>query len=191
MINPLIDLIFIELSAHSKLKINQLATNLKVKQALPELDKDFDLNVFKRNFLLMNGLYQLQNELLNEGQYLHVSSMDIHLCSTTNTTPEHVDPLRDYYLDWQNYQASQEEVRALLTSFWQKYFLNKPKAQPDSLKLNALCEQWQLPLNFDAKQLRKRWHQLALHHHPDKNPQDSEHFKQLQAEYEVLKACLL
>ncbi len=38
-----------------------------------------ELSLFRKHFLVMNALYELQDELLPQGRYLHISALDIQL----------------------------------------------------------------------------------------------------------------
>ena len=70
---------------------------------------------------ICDGLYQLQAQLAPE-QHLQIASLHIELVSkqTGNALESH-DPLRDYYLDWQNFDTTSDEIDALLTDFWQRF----------------------------------------------------------------------
>lgn len=187
----LLDEVFILLSQGNTYKVHTLAAHLSQQGLLGKLDDDPTQDLFKRNFVLMHSLYTLQNELVNDGLYLHIDSMDIHL-STQLNLPDLNTPLRDYYLDWHNYTTDNAEIEELLNNFWQKYaaYTRQPtkavEAHPDMVK--AVCQQWDLAYPFTDKQLRKRWRQIALQLHPDKGVQDDELFKHRLAQYQQLKS---
>ncbi|MEI8644050.1 DNA-J related domain-containing protein [Pseudoalteromonas sp. Hal040] len=127
MVNPLIDEIFYLLLEQPTWKVHTLASALSESGKIEPLDADPQKDLFKRNFLVMNGLYQLQTQLAPE-QQLQIASLHIELVSkqTGNALESH-DPLRDYYLDWQNFDTSSEEIDALLTDFWQRFSSFSPK----------------------------------------------------------------
>ncbi len=190
MVNPLIDEIFILLFTRPKWEVHTLTCTLIKTGHLTQLDDTPQKNIFKRNFLVMNGLYQLQTQLAPE-QHLKIAALHIELINKQNNhTLERQDPLRDYYLDWKNFDTSSAEIDALLANFWQRFIsLNRkntsfllPKHQ-----LLQLQQAWQLPTNFSLKELQKRWRQLALQHHPDRQGCVTQ-FKRIQLEYEQLKA---
>lgn len=190
MVNPLIDEIFYLLLEQPIWKVHTLASALSESGKIEQLDNDPQKDLFKRNFLVMNGLYQLQAQLAPE-QHLQIASLHIELVSkqTGNALESH-DPLRDYYLDWQNFDTTSDEIDALLTDFWQRFSSFSPKKGIHSLPQQQLLElqqAWQLPTDFSEKQLQKRWRQLALKHHPDRQGCAIE-FKKIQLEYEQLKA---
>lgn len=188
MFNPLLDIIFTELSGGKVFKVHTLAAILTQQGNLPPLDDEPNKSLFKRNFLVMNALFQLQTELLQSQQYLHIDSMSIYLSSKLDKRLMIDSPLRDYYLDWRNYDTSTQEIEGLLTHFWQTLH-TKNKVKPiTETQLQALCQAWQLPYPFTQKQLSKKWRQHALASHPDKNPAGGEVFKRLHDEYIKLKS---
>ena len=189
MLNPLIDEIF-ELLINKKVwMVHTLASELKERGLLDTLAADPKRDLFKRNFLIMNALYQLQQQVMPKQQLL-IKSLHIELVSDPRQNQLHPnDPLRDYYLNWQNFETSTAEINALLDSFWQRF--SKPKQHEASLSAQQhqqLIARWQLVQPITLKTLQKRWRQLAVQHHPDKQGGDNEVFKQLKMEYEQLKA---
>ncbi|MCG7542279.1 molecular chaperone DnaJ [Pseudoalteromonas sp. CO348] len=192
MFNPLTDVIFRLICQNQSLKVHTIAAALMEQQQLPRLDEDENKNLFKRNFLIMNALYQLQQEVFAEGQYLHVEALNIYLVPQLDKHPLALDdPLRSYYLDWQHYETSSEEVSVLLDNFWQQFTFSGARQQL-AIKhdeLNAIKTRWQLPEDYDRRMLSQCWRKLALTHHPDKSG-DEETFKRLMNEYEILKQAL-
>ena len=187
MLRPILDEIFSVLSNGEHYKVHTLAAHLQVVELLQQLDEDPNQDLFKRNFVLMNSLYTLQAELIEDGIYLHVDSMDIYLADKGQAL-ELNTPLRSYYLDWQNYHTDNKEIEALLDSFWQQfsyqqYSTNQPL---DKATVDNLCQQWQITQPLEEKVIRRRWRQLALKYHPDKGSDDDLMFKQLQDEYQQL-----
>ncbi|AOT09972.1 DNA-J related domain-containing protein [Pseudoalteromonas luteoviolacea] len=194
MTNPLLDAIFEILSTGTHYKVHELAAQLTSQKVFPNLDSDPHKELFKKNFLIMNALYQLQSELHEYGHHLCISNMDIYLkqaaVDTTNSNELHVKSsaaLRCYYLDWSNYETTKEEVETLLTSFWQKYQRTTQSLTPE--EHTQLQKKWQLPTHYSATELQKRWRQLAIKNHPDKGG-NAANFKQIKYEYEQLKNTL-
>jgi hypothetical protein len=189
MLNPLIDEIF-ELLINNKVwMVHTLASELKERGLLDTLAADPGRDLFKRNFLIMNALYQLQQQVMPKQQLL-IKSLHIELVSDPRQNQLHPnDPLRDYYLNWQNFETSTAEINALLDSFWQRFSKTKQHEAPLSAQQHQqLIARWQLVQPITLKTLQKRWRQLAVQHHPDKQGGDNEVFKQLKMEYEQLKA---
>lgn len=150
--------------------------------------EDGNLELFKKHFLTMNGLYQLQERYWQEqGRYLNITSVWIQLESRSEI--DHVSnqliddssnqKLKEYYLEWDNYyQATEETVEELLTTFWELF--HKLDQRGSALAV--------LELNSDAtsSEIKQRYKELAALHHPDKGG-DVELFIQVRAAYESLK----
>ncbi|WP_171045312.1 DNA-J related domain-containing protein [Pseudoalteromonas rubra] len=184
MLNPLLDATFRIITRERATQLHRLASALDKEMGFPRLDADPDKALFKRNFLLMNALYQLQQEFAEQGYYLQVEAMDIRLLEQqAHSTLQKQDPLRDYYLDWCNYDTSKDEVAALLTQFWQRY-MKLPETGAE--RHVELISKWQLPCPYSRRQLSKRWRTLAFAAHPDQQGEQAL-FQQLQEEYELLK----
>ncbi|NMU18854.1 DNA-J related domain-containing protein, partial [Vibrio parahaemolyticus] len=124
------------------------------------------------------ALYQLQDTLYPDS-WLQVEAMDIQLMSSMEALRHKIDihdPLREYYLDWRNYEADEDEVRRLLNEFWttyHKFIGGSSVASVDKTKALSLFE-----LNTDATpaEIRKQWRKLALRWHPDRENGDAERF---------------
>lgn len=162
--------------------IHTLADSLRQQGILTTLDDDPDKDLFKRNFLLMNALYQLQEILLPE-QWLQAQAMDICLTSNQGSVQNQIDtsdPLRSYYLDWRNYHIDAKAVKALLTSFWRRYqsHIGSSKA-PISNSRSQDLEILKLPTEATPRQIRHQWRKLALRWHPDRPNGDAEQFRKV------------
>ena len=171
-------------------KIHHLASELQSQGLMHALDDVPEKDLFKRNFLLMNALFELQEMLLPD-QWLQVKAMDIQLF---RLTPSNVlllldedQSLRDYYLDWGNYDTSVNVVKEMLQSFWnsyEKYIGANPKrlAHLDALKV--------MELDADAsdREIRRQWRKLALRWHPDRPDGDAAKFRQICEAWQALKA---
>tara|TARA_Y100000782_G_scaffold114455_1_gene150660 strand:+ start:5608 stop:6192 length:585 start_codon:yes stop_codon:yes gene_type:complete len=189
MVNPLIDEIFCLLIRQPIWKVHTLASALSETNHIKALDDDPQKDLFKRNFLVMNALYQLQLQLVPD-YHLRIASLHIELVNTpSHTALLQAEPLRDYYLDWHNYDTSNDEIAALLDNFWQHFgqqtSVNTTK-KLTPLQHQEIRERWNLNTKYSLKDVQKRWRQLALKHHPDKQG-SAVVFKQIQGEYEQLK----
>ena len=189
MLNPLIDEIFELLLQKKVWMVHTLAAELQQRKMINTLDVAPDRDLFKRNFLIMNALYQLQQQIMPKQQLL-ISGLQIQFITTaSNTLIKNTDPLRDYYLDWQNFETSSAEIDTLLTQFWQRFTKHSKSAQIIDLDTHKqLLIKWQLSQQSTLKEVQKRWRQLALQCHPDKAVGNAEKFKQLKCEYEQLRA---
>jgi len=120
--NPLCSPLLERLLRGHTWKIHTLAASLDTLLAPGSLDSCPNKDLFKRNFLIMNALYQLQGEFASSEHWLHISSLQIELRPSAAakglTLP---DPLREYYLNWHNYETSGDEVAALLDDFWLRF----------------------------------------------------------------------
>ncbi len=169
-------------------KVHTLAEHLVKEKILLTLDEDSTKDLFKRNFLIMNALFQLQ-ELVSDEYFLQVEAMDIRLIPLESYGQDSIvtsDALRDYYTDWSHYEASEGEVKKLLDEFWNRYRRHIGSASnvgtyDDALKLFGL------PTTASKKEIRKRWRELALKWHPDRKGGDSQTFTQMCEAWSVLK----
>lgn len=189
MLNPLIDEIFELILTQETWMVHTLALKLQQQGSISTLDVQPERDLFKRNFLIMNALYQLQQQL-QPAQHLAIASLQITLTDTApHNSVQQLDPLRDYYLDWQNYETTSDEIEELLNDFWQRFASHKkPQQALDRKAYDTLLHRWQLAKQCSLKDIQKRWRQLAMQYHPDKETGDTEKFKELKNEYEQLKA---
>jgi len=170
-------------------KVHYLVTKLRDEGLLDQLDDDESKDLFKRNFLTMNALYQLQIMLL-PNQWLQVQSMDIfltiHVPFQLEVELQHDASLRDYYLDWKNYDASGDLIKEMLESFWHKYNDYVGDDSPVVGRDYAL-QVFGLPKDASSRDIRKRWRKLALKWHPDRTGGDSEQFRQACRAWQTLR----
>ena len=188
MLNPLIDEIFELIISGQVWQVHTLASKLKDQGKISTLDSSPERDLFKRNFLIMNALYQLQQQLLPQ-QHLRVSTLHIELVNeSANSRLQISGSLRDYYLDWQNFETSSADIDELLNQFWQRFgHIKQPQTQLNSEQRTTLLRRWKLADDCTIRDVQKRWRQLAIKHHPDKAAGDAEQFKILKNEYEQLK----
>ena len=190
--NPLIwPILTILQSASQSYKVHHLASELRAQGLLPDLDTDPNKALFKRNFLLMNALYQLQALLLPE-QWLKIQSLDIqlvtHIPANLTLILERDIALRCYYLDWSQFETSTEEIDALFTSFWTQY----AHVTGDSLHRLDKSQALKLfELNSDAtnNDIRRQWRKLALKWHPDRPAGDASKFREVCEAWKILRIC--
>lgn len=189
--NPLIwPLLTILRSSQQSCKIHNLASELQLKGLLPDLDNDANKALFKRNFLLMNALYQLQ-EILLPDHWLQVQAMDIQLLTQLPTDLalilEQDIALRSYYLDWGYFDTSSESIEAMLASFWSRYdyYLGKPEHTLDKTRALQIFE---LDRNASKQDIRRQWRKLALKWHPDRSSGNADKFRQVCGAWQKLRA---
>jgi len=143
------------------------------------------LTLFQRHFALMHCLYRLREQLWqSDGVNLKISPTHILIEQVQETKNQDINnsispTLRDYYLNWENFHTSSEEVDGLLNQFWQDY-----------AKYISQDEAWailDLPIGSSKDKVRERYRELAAKHHPDKGG-EQEQFVKIRAAYEILKA---
>lgn len=188
--NPLIwPLLTIIKGSQQSCQIHHLATELQLKGLLPDLDNDANKALFKRNFLLMNALYQLQEMLLPE-QWLQVKAMDIQLSMQPPTDLilmlEQDIALRSYYLDWCHFETSSESIEAMFTHFWGRYEHSLGKSVHILDKVKAL-QIFELDSTASKQDIRRQWRKLALKWHPDRASGDALKFLQACEAWQVLR----
>ena len=175
-------------SSPKSYKVHHLASELRLQGLLPDLDIDPNKALFKRNFLLMNALYQLQSLLLPE-QWLQIQSLDIQLMSQAPSDVTLIlqrdDALRSYYLDWTQFDTSSEEIDALLTCFWKQFGGNIGKSGQLIDKHQAL-QIFELNSDASPQVIRRQWRILALRWHPDRPGGDTTKFREICEAWKVL-----
>jgi hypothetical protein len=146
-----------------------------------------DLALFRKHFLVMNALYQLQGLLREEGSALRIDPLLIVLVA--DVEPDGPgggelagdEALRRYYLDWDNlHQTSASDVAALLQGFWDHYHAVDRQAEALALLGLAGCEA------FTWASIQRRYRQLITRHHPDKGGEPGR-FIEIREAYELLR----
>lgn len=146
-----------------------------------------NLALFRKHFLVMNALYQLQTELFAQGVYLSISPLDIRLEPversgvTALPTDNAAAPLRAYYLDWDNFsQTSRADVETMLNRFMERYLAIDERLEAlQTLELSAGAP-WE--------HIKQAYRRLAAQHHPDKGG-DPARFRAIRGAYEILMRC--
>ncbi len=168
-------------------RINALAERLFNEVAPHTFDADPDKALFKKNFILMNGLFTLQTSLLESGWQLSIDGIEVRLVKGSAdallTCPS---PLAEYYLDWQHYDTSKAEVRALLDDFWLKYTKTSPVTESE---LAHSLNFFELSKGATLSDAKKAWQKFAHIHHPDKGG-NRPTFQRAQAHWQSLKRHL-
>ncbi|MHB8622814.1 MAG: DNA-J related domain-containing protein [Sulfuricaulis sp.] len=162
-------------------------------QRLQESDQAFlfagenpNLALFRKHFLVMNALYQLQTELFEKGIYLSISPLDIRMAPVAESglaalpTGNAVAPLREYYLDWKNFNQTSEDVETMLLRFQERYLAIDERL--DALRI------LELPADAPWETIKQTYRRLAAQCHPDKGG-DAARFRAIRGAYEVLMRC--
>lgn len=161
-----------------------------INQLKPQLDHCIDQNqsqqlaLFQTHFLVMNALYQLQQQLLEEAVYLSISPLAIELQSIQTGVGHalqsaHSDgPLADYYLNWTHFNdTDDEQVSDLLKGFWQHFL-----AQDQHSQALAVLE---LEPGAAWSAVQASYRRLVALKHPDRGGNAAE-FMAVREAYEVL-----
>ena len=152
-----------------------------------------DLRLFRQHFIVMNALYELHHELLEQQLFLHISALDIHIqelptiSSDTNKNKQLTDffvsdgfkKLSKYYNNWQNFkQTNDEDIEKLLNNFWNKYLLYNEKDEA------LACLNLDNPSSWS--EIKQSYRELCQQHHPDKGG-DNLYFLKIRQAYDNLK----
>ena len=192
--NPLVwPLLTVLQESNRSWKVHWLATELQRHNLLLSLDNDPAQDLFKRNFLLMNALFQLQQILLPE-QWLQVHAMDIQILSRLPIDLDmelHQDAaLRDYYLDWENYDINTYAIHEMLEQFWYRYEEHvgtEPKQPSCNLLVTEALNIFELSHDSGDKEIRRQWRRLALRWHPDRNNGNAGKFRRVCEAWQILR----
>lgn len=147
---------------------------------------DTQLALFQKHFLIMNALYRLQEMLWRDEQiWLAISPLRIAIETVNNSSSATAiaaqtdDALRTYYLDWQQFIATDSAaVTELLASFWRRF-----DAYDQRTEALALL---QLPENAGDAEIKQQYRRLAAASHPDRGG-DAAQFLAVRAAYELLR----
>lgn len=124
------------------------------------------LLLFQLHFLLFHELYRLSDKLIESQRELVVGALHIAIIPRTENEPavSRLDPLRSYYLDWQQWlQTSQNDVQQLLDRFWNG--LPSPVAEGELIWARTL---FALRTNDGPEVIKPRYRRLMMEHHPDR-----------------------
>lgn len=189
MNNPLIQPILSILEASSQ-GISEFELLRLLERETPifdELGDDPDLKLFRKHFLIMNALYQLQRKLWQEDEVrLYISPLQIHLeavaqieISQSNEIEAGAEAkLAAYYLDWDEYDNTDaEDVAALLKGFYNKLFNHEDTEQA--------LETLGIKKNSTKSEIKQAYRLLVKKAHPDRGG-DAKKFIKLRKAYEHL-----
>ena len=141
------------------------------------------LQLFQLHFLLFHRLYALSDHLAGSRRELAIHALCIRLLPRQTLRPDLtvVDPLRAYYLDWNQWlQTSADDVRRLLDEFWR----NRP-APVTSRQLQWAREVIGVGQGEDMPAIKRRYRRLMMLHHPDRGG-DGERGSEINQAYLIL-----
>lgn len=129
MVNPLLPQLLSYLRQHPDEGVTEyeLMQRLQRQRLFDDIADDDLLALYRKHFLIMNALYDLQDILWQEERrVLDISPLHIELHgdradpADRDSGPDWYPELSEYYLDWSWFeQTTAADVRALLTGFWQ------------------------------------------------------------------------
>jgi len=187
MLNPLIPMILSALRQQSSgVSEYELMQGLSDHDAFADIADEGQLALFQKHFMIMNALYELQNQLWNDEQlFLEISALRIQILTPTEhevnseIAMSETENLSAYYRDWDNFEnTSEEQVMGLLSDFWKRFAsLDKRESAFEILEIEP---------GAARQQITESYRRLAAIHHPDKGG-DKEMFIQIRQAYEILK----
>ena len=153
-------------------------------------DESSEVKIFRKNFIVMNALYELNSDLSGSGYRLCISSLKIQLLVDDNglTAEDQAAQaaLSKYYLDWDNYHGTdKEDVDALLKSFWESYKNYNHHQYGNDKRLDSL-DVLGLESSASWKDIQQAYRQLIKIYHPDKGG-NSLKFIQVRKAFLILK----
>jgi len=153
-------------------------------------DESNEVKIFRKNFIVMNALYELNSDLSGSGYRLYISSLKIQLLVDGNgltSEDQAVEAsLSKYYLDWNNFHGTDnEDVEALLKSFWVSYKNYNQLTYGNDKRLDSL-DVLGLESSASWKDIQQAYRQLIKIYHPDKGG-NSLKFIQVRKAFLILK----
>ncbi len=145
-----------------------------------------ELGLFRVHFLLFHHLYRLRKALETAGRgSLEIHCLRIRLVplqgapENPEALPLAPDPLAEYYLDLENLRrTSREDVREMLRWFWRRFRVHGRR--DEALAVLGLGP------GATPAQIRRRYRELVLEHHPDRGG-DADRFRRIAEAMEVLR----
>ncbi len=126
------------------------------------------LLLFQTHFLLFHALYRLSDRIADQSLTLQVHALSIRILPGTRSQSQgaqlrELDPLRSYYLDWEQWLTTQgEDVERLLNGFRQGGAAVSQEKVTEALAMFGLQEP------IDARRIKQRYRELMSLHHPDR-----------------------
>ncbi len=122
------------------------------------------LALFQIHFILFHALYRLRDQLWQHQQgHIEIEPLLIRLWPyrVGQQDLSRNDPLRDYYLDLDNLETTNEQdIDDLLAAFWRR--LGSGNGRKTALEELGLCDP------VDDATIKQTWRKLVMQHHPDR-----------------------
>jgi len=131
---------------------------------LPHGQLHDSLALFQIHFILFHALYRLRDQLWQQQRgHIEVEPLLIRLWPYRAGQQDlsRNDPLRNYYLDLDNLETTNEQdVDDLLAAFWRR--LGSGDGRRTALDELGLCDP------VDDQTIKQTWRKLVMQHHPDR-----------------------
>ncbi|MFT2090172.1 DNA-J related domain-containing protein [Paraglaciecola sp. 2405UD69-4] len=130
------------------------------------------LLLFQNHFILFNALYQLNDTWLET----EIGSLEVH-CTCIRKLPWSAnksalckeDKLRDYYLNWDNFNSTdQTQVEALIDSFWKRYSRQNETLTFTNMSSQQALSVLELTSPYSSEKLKSQYRKMLHKYHPDK-----------------------
>jgi hypothetical protein len=165
LLNPLCDLLK---EYEGSLTEYELIRKLVAKGVVESDYAANPLALFQTHFLVMNGLYQLQQQWLAEGVVLRVSPLVIKREPATESMSIERGladgGMHHFYLDWRNLETTEQGVNDLLDSFWKRFAAYGVTDNERDAALHTLG----LEPSADYRTIKQQYRRLAMACHPDR-----------------------
>lgn len=157
----------------------QLLNELQNIEGFEKENFENSFTLFQTHFLLFHTLYKLQDYCYSSLHkklsihFLKIHLEDFNFESSSDALTEH-DPLREYYLNVENLETTNEEdVEEMLNSFWKKFYSYN--------KISKALAILNLPESASESEIKSRFRELVLQHHPDRGGSAQEFNRIVQA----------
>ncbi|MGM0570900.1 DNA-J related domain-containing protein [Marinobacter sp.] len=121
------------------------------------------------HFLLFHVLYRLRDEVASSGETLTISPLAITLerdgVVAGSGLPDRTDPLRDFYLDLDQYRMAEADIHRMVDDFWAGRTRHRPGSDSAEAAAGILGFE-SLPPDFAT--VKHRFRRAVMQAHPDR-----------------------
>lgn len=139
------------------------------------------------HFLLFHVLYRLRDEVATRGESLTISPLAISLkldnVIAGSGLPDHGDPLRDFYLDLNQYGMAEADIHRMVDDFWNGRVRQGPGSETAEQAAAVLGFE-SLPADFTT--VKYRFRRAVMQAHPDRGG-DTSQVQQLNEAFTTLR----
>lgn len=156
-------------------------------QILGPVDYANPAALYPVHFLLFHVLYRLRDELAERGETVTISALTISLTESDVVAgtglPDSSDPLREFYLDLDQYEMSEDDITRMVDDFWAGRVRQRP-ARASATEAAGVLGFESLPADF--LQVKYRFRRAVMLAHPDRGG-DTEQVQQLNEAFAILR----